>query len=74
VNLVASGPVRTIAAKSIPGFAAFEEQWGDHAPLGWDVHDATPAADAAIALFSDLLKATTGHVLHADGGVHMIGM
>ena len=74
VNLVASGPVRTIAAKSIPGFAAFEDQWGDHAPLGWDVHDATPAADAAIALFSDLLKATTGHVLHVDGGVHMIGM
>jgi enoyl-[acyl-carrier protein] reductase I len=74
VNLVASGPVRTIAAKSIPGFAAFEDQWGDHAPLGWDVHDAKPAADAAIALFSDLLKATTGHVLHADGGVHMIGM
>src|ERR1022692_1744499 len=58
VNLVASGPVRTIAAKSIPGFAAFEDQWGDHAPLGWDVHDATPAANAAIALFSDLLKAT----------------
>jgi enoyl ACP reductase len=74
VNLVASGPVRTIAAKSIPGFVAFEDTWGDHAPLGWDVHDATPAADAAIALFSDLLKATTGHVLHADGGVHMIGM
>jgi enoyl-[acyl-carrier protein] reductase I len=74
VNLVASGPVRTIAAKSIPGFGAFEDQWGDHAPLGWDVHDARPAADAAIALFSDLLKATTGHVLHADGGVHMIGM
>jgi enoyl-[acyl-carrier protein] reductase I len=74
VNLVASGPVRTIAAKSIPGFAAFEDTWGDHAPLGWDVHDATPAANAAIALFSDLLKATTGHVLHADGGVHTIGM
>jgi enoyl-[acyl-carrier protein] reductase I len=74
VNLVASGPVRTIAAKSIPGFGAFEDQWGARAPLGWDVHDATPAADAAIALFSDLLKATTGHVLHADGGVHMIGM
>ena len=74
VNLVASGPVRTIAAKSIPGFVAFEERWGDHAPLGWDVHDATPAANASIALFSDLLKATTGHVLHADGGVHMIGM
>ncbi len=74
VNLVASGPVRTVAAKSIPGFASFEDAWGDRAPLGWDVHDATPAADAAIALFSDLLRATTGHVLHVDGGVHMLGM
>lgn len=74
VNLVASGPVRTVAAKSIPGFVKFEDEWGARAPLGWDVHDATPAADAAIALFSDLLTSTTGHVLHVDGGVHMLGM
>jgi meromycolic acid enoyl-[acyl-carrier-protein] reductase len=74
VNLVASGPVRTVAAKSIPGFSAFEDAWGDRAPLGWDVHDATPAADAAVALFSDLFRSTTGRVLHVDGGVHMMGM
>jgi meromycolic acid enoyl-[acyl-carrier-protein] reductase len=74
VNLVASGPVRTVAAKSIPGFGAFEDAWGDHAPLGWDVHDATPAANAAMALLSDLLSSTTGHVLHVDGGVHALGM
>ena len=74
VNLVASGPVRTVAAKSIPGFAAFEDAWGDRAPLGWDVHDATPAANAAVALLSDLLSSTTGHVLHVDGGVHALGM
>ena len=74
VNLVASGPVRTVAAKSIPGFATFEDEWGARAPLGWDVHDAAPAADAAVALFSDLLRSTTGHVLQVDGGVHMMGM
>ncbi len=74
VNLVASGPVRTVAAKSIPGFGAFEEAWGDRAPLGWDVHDATPAANGAVALLSDLLASTTGHVLHVDGGVHALGM
>jgi meromycolic acid enoyl-[acyl-carrier-protein] reductase len=74
VNLVASGPVRTVAAKSIPGFAKFEDSWGERAPLGWDVHDAMPAANAAVALFSDLLGSTTGHVLHVDGGVHMLGM
>jgi meromycolic acid enoyl-[acyl-carrier-protein] reductase len=74
VNLVASGPVRTVAAKSIPGFSTFEDQWGARAPLGWDVHSAEPAANAAVALFSDLLTSTTGHVLHVDGGVHMMGM
>jgi meromycolic acid enoyl-[acyl-carrier protein] reductase len=74
VNLVASGPVRTVAAKSIPGFNAFEDAWGERAPLGWDVHDATPAANGAVALLSDLLTSTTGHVLHVDGGVHALGM
>src|SRR5215208_2486616 len=39
VNLVAAGPVRTMAAKSIPGFSKFEDVWADRAPLGWDVHD-----------------------------------
>jgi enoyl ACP reductase len=74
VNLVASGPVRTVAAKSIPGFGAFEDAWEERAPLGWDVHDATPAANAVVALLSDLLSSTTGHVLHVDGGVHALGM
>ena len=74
VNLVAAGPLRSVAAKSIPGFASFEDAWGDHAPLGWDVHDATPVGNAAVALFSDLLGSTTGQVLHVDGGVHMLGM
>ena len=38
-NLVAAGPVRTMAAKSIPGFALFEDTWDAKAPLGWDVND-----------------------------------
>ncbi len=73
VNLVAAGPVRTMAAKSIPGFSAFEDTWAERAPLGWDVHDATPVAKACVALFSDLLPMTTGEMLHVDGGVHAIG-
>src|SRR5699024_3636758 len=42
-NLVSAGPVRTTAAKSIPGFEAFEDTWGERAPLGWDVNDPVPA-------------------------------
>ncbi len=73
VNLVAAGPLRTIAAKSIPGFAKFEEVWDERAPLGWDVKDAAPVASACVALLSDLFPATTGEMLHVDGGFHAIG-
>jgi enoyl-[acyl-carrier protein] reductase I len=73
VNLVAAGPVRTMAAKSIPGFSAFEDAWGHRAPLGWDVDDPEPVARACVALFSDWLPATTGELLHVDGGYHAVG-
>jgi meromycolic acid enoyl-[acyl-carrier-protein] reductase len=73
VNLVAAGPLRTMAAKSIPGFEEFERVWKDRAPLGWDVDDSKPAAQACIALLSDWFPATTGSVVHVDGGVHAVG-
>jgi len=73
VNLVAAGPIRTIAARSIPGFELFEEKWDDRAPLGWNVKDPSPVAAACVALFSDLFPATTAEVIHVDGGYHAIG-
>jgi enoyl ACP reductase len=72
VNLVAAGPIRTMAAKSIPGFAELEEGWSDRAPLGWDVNDSDVVARACLALFSDLLPMTTGEIIHVDGGVHAV--
>ena len=73
VNLVAAGPVRTMAARSIPGFGDFEQVWKERAPLGWDVDDATPVARACAALLSDWFPATTGTVVYVDGGVHAVG-
>jgi enoyl-[acyl-carrier protein] reductase I len=73
VNLVAAGPLRTIAAKSIPGFDEFEAVWTDRAPLGWNVKDAEPVARACVALLSDLFPATTGEIVHVDGGFHAMG-
>jgi enoyl ACP reductase len=73
VNLVAAGPVRTMAAKSIPGFARFEDTWDDKAPLGWDVNDASAVARACVALLSDWFPMTTGEMVHVDGGYHAIG-
>ena len=73
VNLVAAGPLKTMAAKSIPGFARFEDVWGERAPLGWSVDDPEPVARACVALLSDWFPATTGEMIHVDGGFHAIG-
>ncbi|MFV0460154.1 MAG: enoyl-ACP reductase FabI [Actinomycetales bacterium] len=73
-NLVAAGPIRTTAAKSIPGFATFEENWDGKAPLGWNVNDPVPTAKACVALLSDWFPATTGEIVHVDGGVHCMGI
>lgn len=74
VNLVSAGPVRTMAAKSIPGFSELEASWGDRAPLGWDVNDPSPVAKSICAVLSDWLPATTGSMIMVDGGVHALGV
>jgi enoyl-[acyl-carrier protein] reductase I len=73
VNLVAAGPLRTMAAKAIPGFDRFEGVWGDRAPLGWKIADPEPVARGCVALLSDWFPATTGEIVHVDGGLHAVG-
>jgi enoyl-[acyl-carrier protein] reductase I len=73
VNLVSAGPLKTMAAKSIPGFDAFEGMWNERAPLGWNLADPEPAARACVALLSDWFPATTGEIVHVDGGAHAMG-
>jgi enoyl-[acyl-carrier protein] reductase I len=72
-NLVAAGPIKTMAAKSIPGFKLFEDTWDGRAPLGWDVQNSEPVARACVALLSDWFPATTGEIIHVDGGYHAVG-
>jgi meromycolic acid enoyl-[acyl-carrier-protein] reductase len=74
VNLVAAGPLKTMAAKSIPGFDKFEDVWAERAPLGWDITNPEAAARATVALLSDWFPATTGEIVHVDGGVHAVGV
>lgn len=73
-NLVAAGPLKTMAAKAIPGFAQFEDAWAQRAPLGWDVRDPEPTARACVVLLSDWFPATTGTVVYVDGGFSAIGV
>jgi meromycolic acid enoyl-[acyl-carrier-protein] reductase len=72
-NLIAAGPMKTMAAKSIPGFAKFEDVWQEKAPLGWDVSDQTAVSKACVALLSDYFPATTGSMVYVDGGFHAVG-
>ncbi len=72
VNLVSAGPLRTVAAKGIAGFDQIEETWDGRAPLGWDTRDAMPVAQACVALLSDWFPATTGEMVHVDGGFHAL--
>jgi enoyl ACP reductase len=74
VNLIAAGPIRTMAAKSIPGFNQFEDAWAERAPLGWNNEDAEPVARSTLALLSDWFPATTGELVHVDGGFHAMGV
>jgi enoyl-[acyl-carrier protein] reductase I len=73
VNLVAAGPLQTLAKKAIGGADEFDTIWAQRAPIGWDPKDQTPTAKAVVALLSDWFPATTGEIVHVDGGVHAMG-
>ena len=72
VNLVAAGPIGTMAAKSIPDFHRIESIWNSRAPIGWDTKDSEPTARTCIGLMSDWFPKTTGEIVHCDGGVHAV--
>lgn len=72
-NIVAAGPIDTIAKKAIPGANSFNEVWNERAPLGWDAKNAEPVGKAIVALLSDWFSATTGEMVHVDGGLHSTG-
>ena len=73
VNLVSAGPLKTLAAKAIPGFEELEAMWSDRAPLGWDQTDHEPTAQAVVRAALDFFPATTGEIVHVDGGFHAMG-
>ena len=72
VNAVSAGPLSTVAAKGIPGFSRFDAVWQQRAPLGWDASDPSPVAQMVAVLLSDWAPATSGEVIHVDGGFHAI--
>jgi enoyl-[acyl-carrier protein] reductase I len=73
VNTVSAGPLRTIAAKGIPGFEQIADAWAARAPLGWDTSDPSPVASAIAFLLSDFARGISGEMVHVDGGFHAMG-
>ncbi|MEF3116252.1 enoyl-ACP reductase FabI [Streptomyces chrestomyceticus] len=72
-NMVSAGPIKSMAAKSIPGFEELADVWNHRAPIGWDLTDPEPAGRGVVGLLSDFFPKTTGEIVHVDGGVHMMG-
>ncbi|MEV8479938.1 enoyl-ACP reductase FabI [Streptomyces sp. NPDC051173] len=72
-NLVSAGPLKSMAAKSIPGFEELADVWNHRAPIGWDLSDPEPTGRGVVGLLSDFFPRTTGEIVHVDGGVHMMG-
>ena len=70
VNAVSAGPLGTVAAKSIPGFEAFDRVWAKRAPLEWDTSNPDPVGRMVCILLSDYAPMTTGEIVHVDGGFH----
>jgi enoyl-[acyl-carrier protein] reductase I len=73
VNAVSAGPLRTMAARGIPGFDLFADIWEKRAPLGWNVTDATAVARTVLWLLSDWSRGVSGELIHVDGGFHAMG-
>jgi enoyl-[acyl-carrier protein] reductase I len=72
-NLISAGPLATVAARGIDGFERLAGAWERQAPLGWDLSDPRPVADACVFLLSNLSRGVTGEIIHVDGGYHALG-
>jgi enoyl ACP reductase len=73
VNLISAGPLGTVAARGIPGFEKLADLWRAQAPLGWDMDDPSPVAQAICWLLSDYSRGISGEIVHVDGGFHAVG-
>lgn len=73
VNAVSAGPVRTVAARSIPGFMKMYNRVAEMAPLGRNVtHE--EVGNLGLFLLSSLGSGITGETVYVDAGFHVMGM
>ncbi len=72
VNAVSPGPMKTLAGSAIGGARATFRHTEENAPLRRNATLET-IGGTAVWLCSDYGAATTGEVIHVDGGYHVLG-
>ena len=73
VNCVSPGPMRTVAAKSIPGFTQMLEKTAKMSAMGKNA-SFDDVGNMCLFLFSPMSGATTGETIYVDGGYSVMGM
>ena len=73
VNCVSPGPMRTVAAKSIPGFSQMMDKAASVAAMKRNA-SFDDVGNMCLFLFSPMSGATTGETIYVDGGYSVMGM
>ena len=73
VNAVSAGPVKTVAARSIPGFMSMYREFKETAPLGRNISQ-EDVGNLGLFLLSPLAASITGEVVYVDAGFNVMGM
>ncbi len=73
VNAISAGPIRTLAARGIPGFSTMADSAAERTPLRREV-TAQDVAGVAAFLASPASAGVTGEVIFADAGFHAVGL
>jgi enoyl-[acyl-carrier protein] reductase I len=73
VNAISAGPIKTAAARGIPGFMDMYNVLNERSPIK-DEFNASRVAPVAVFLASDGSSSVTGETIFVDNGYHMVGM
>ena len=73
INAISAGPVKTVAARSIPGFMSMYQRVASMAPLGRKIGQ-EDVGNLGIFLLSPLSSGITGETVYVDAGYHVMGM
>ena len=73
VNAISAGPIKSAAARGIPGFSDMYSQLSERTPLK-EPFNAAKVAPLSVFLASDMSSAITGETIFVDNGYHAMGM